>query len=288
MMSWTRAASRADSLCMRLANRRTASGSSADDSSASASSEMAPTGVFSSWETLATKSLRISSVRVNLGAVVGQQEDIFLARCTAARTWTTMVPWPSGPRGSSSCFSRMTPSRRTLAVMFQQLLVHHGVAAHQAVGVGGGAGPDHAVDRVHHHEGPADDGEHLRGALRQRGVVDVDVDELPLLLTDPEREHAKDAKRQADQAGDHADEHWIHGSSLCSATRPKPKSPAIRGAGSANVHLLGRNSSPDTGRVDSWSAGTVKRNRPATAMAGNISEERTHTCVRFFRRSSPR
>jgi hypothetical protein len=50
---------------------------------------------------------------------------------------------------------------------------------------------------------------------------------VPLLLTDPECEYAEHAKREADQAGDHADEHWIHGSSLCSAKRTKPKSPAI-------------------------------------------------------------
>ena len=63
-MIWaTRSVSRADSTPIRLANLRTASGSSAASSTASASSEIAPIGVFSSWLTLATKSRRICSIR---------------------------------------------------------------------------------------------------------------------------------------------------------------------------------------------------------------------------------
>ena len=44
-------------------NRRTVSGSSAEDSRASASTAMAPTGVLSSWLTLATKSRLVASIR---------------------------------------------------------------------------------------------------------------------------------------------------------------------------------------------------------------------------------
>ena len=63
-MIWpTRSASRADSTPIRPAKRRTASGSSAASSTASASSEIAPIGVFSSWLTLATKSRRVASMR---------------------------------------------------------------------------------------------------------------------------------------------------------------------------------------------------------------------------------
>ena len=93
MMSCTSAASRPDSLCMRLANRRTASSSSAEDSSASASREMAPTGVFSSWDTLATKSLRISSVRV-ISVRSSASSRMYSSPSMAARTCTMMVPWP--------------------------------------------------------------------------------------------------------------------------------------------------------------------------------------------------
>ena len=185
MMSWTRAASRVDSLCIRLANRLTASGSSADDSSASASSEIAPTGVFSSWETLATKSLRTSSVRVN-SVRSSASRRMYSSVITAARTCTMIVPWPSGPQRQFQLLFEDDAVPPHLGGHFQQLLVHHGVPADQAVGVGGRAGADHAVDRVDHHERAAEDGEHLRGAVGQRGVVDVDVDELALLLADPE------------------------------------------------------------------------------------------------------
>ena len=63
-MIWaTRSLSRADSTPIRPANLRTALGSSAASSTASASSEIAPIGVFSSWLTLATKSRRVVSTR---------------------------------------------------------------------------------------------------------------------------------------------------------------------------------------------------------------------------------
>ena len=63
MICWTSRASRSLSVCIRPANRCTASGSSAASMTASESSWIAPTGVFSSWLTLATKSRRIDSTR---------------------------------------------------------------------------------------------------------------------------------------------------------------------------------------------------------------------------------
>ena len=63
MICCTSRVSRALSVCIRPANRVTASGSSAASCTASASRFSAPTGVFSSWETLATKSRRIASTR---------------------------------------------------------------------------------------------------------------------------------------------------------------------------------------------------------------------------------
>ena len=156
----------------------------------------------------------------DLGAVVGQQQDIFL------RDHGRPDLDHDGSLAQRAARELQTVSEDDavapdLGRHFQQLLVHHGMAAHQAVGVGGRAGTDNAVDRVHHHEGPSDGGQHLGGALGKRGIVELDVHEFALLLADPEREHAEDAKRQADQAGDHADKHWIHGSSLCSAPRRK-------------------------------------------------------------------
>ncbi len=61
--SCTSRPSRCPSCCIRLANRRTAVGSSAASCTASASRLSAPTGVFSSWLTLATKSRRTASSR---------------------------------------------------------------------------------------------------------------------------------------------------------------------------------------------------------------------------------
>ena len=91
-MIWpTRSVSRADSTPIRPANLRTAVGSSAASSTASASSEIAPIGVFSSWLTLATKSRRVCSIRQGGGPVVGQHHDQVVRR--AARP---------GPRSASS------------------------------------------------------------------------------------------------------------------------------------------------------------------------------------------
>ena len=59
----TSSVSRCDSLVMRPAKYRTASGSSAASVIVSASSEIAPDGVFSSWDTFVMKSRRIASNR---------------------------------------------------------------------------------------------------------------------------------------------------------------------------------------------------------------------------------
>jgi hypothetical protein len=63
MSSPTMLASRFDSTTIFSPNRRTLSGSSVEASNASASRAIAPTGVFNSWLTLATKSRRVASIR---------------------------------------------------------------------------------------------------------------------------------------------------------------------------------------------------------------------------------
>ena len=63
MSSVTRLPSRLASLRILVPKRRTSAGSSAASSTASANSPIAPTGVFSSWLTLATKSRRVASSR---------------------------------------------------------------------------------------------------------------------------------------------------------------------------------------------------------------------------------
>ena len=115
-------ASRSDSCCIRPANRRTASGSSAASGSASASSDSAPTGVLSSWLTLATKSRRTASTRrasvrsSTSTSTSGRAErgDPGQRRCrVAGRT---------GRGGSSSSASRISPSRRTACDQVEQLV----------------------------------------------------------------------------------------------------------------------------------------------------------------------
>ena len=97
---------------MRWANRSTASGSSLAPSTASASSEMPPTGVFSSWLTFATKSRRISSTR---RAWVWSSARISTCETAigATRTRITTDAVVFGLRVSSSSASRIMPSRRT-------------------------------------------------------------------------------------------------------------------------------------------------------------------------------
>ena len=63
MICWTSRESRSLSVSIRPANRLTASGSSLASATASDSSRIAPTGVLSSWLTLATKSRRTASTR---------------------------------------------------------------------------------------------------------------------------------------------------------------------------------------------------------------------------------
>ncbi|MCY1365281.1 hypothetical protein D9M69_521210 [compost metagenome] len=70
----------------------------------------------------------------------------------------------------------------------------HRVSADEAKGVCRRTCPHHTVDRVHHHKGTADDGEHLRGAGRQRRFVEFNIHQFALLFADPEGEHAKDAE----------------------------------------------------------------------------------------------
>ena len=97
---------------MRAEKRSTASGSSGADWTASASSERAPTGVFSSWDTLATKSRRTASTRW-----ASDRSSIMTSEAVddngATRTRACIATRPRGGRRSSSSSSRMAPSRRT-------------------------------------------------------------------------------------------------------------------------------------------------------------------------------
>ena len=96
-MIWaTRSVSRADSIPIRPANRRTAGGSSAASSTASASSEIAPIGVLSSWLTLATKSRRVCSIR---RAAVWSSARI--RTCSSGSGATRAVRWVGAARSAA-------------------------------------------------------------------------------------------------------------------------------------------------------------------------------------------
>ncbi len=111
-ISCTRADRRAASVWIRTANRRTVSGSSAACSTVSASRDIAPIGVLSSWEVFTTKSRRTSSTRL---ASVWSSASSSTSEVPsgATRSWTTRVPWPNRPLGSSSSASRVSPSAMT-------------------------------------------------------------------------------------------------------------------------------------------------------------------------------
>ncbi len=110
MTCCTSRVSRSLSSTIRSENRMTASGSSEASRTASDSRRMAPTGVFSSWLTLATKSRRTAStrrsrVRSSTSASTRREPS------GATRTVTCRLgPWL---RGMTSSVSRICPSRRT-------------------------------------------------------------------------------------------------------------------------------------------------------------------------------
>lgn len=113
--SWTRFVSRTDSYCIRPANRRTASGSSAAFSTVSASSHSAPTGVLSSWLTFATKSRRIASVRC---MSVRSSASTRTRPCEPSGVTRTANQRPSARLRAAVeptwiSVSRISPSRRT-------------------------------------------------------------------------------------------------------------------------------------------------------------------------------
>ena len=109
--------SRAASWRIRPANRRTASASSAASSIVSASSASAPTGVFSSWLTLATKSRRTSSTRCrsvwSSASTRTSPPPPTVPDSGATRTAKVVVRPPKRGTGTSNSASRISPSRRT-------------------------------------------------------------------------------------------------------------------------------------------------------------------------------
>ena len=146
MICCTRRVSRSLSVSIRPANRLTASGSSLASATASASSLIAPTGVLSSWLTLATKSRRTASTRRSRVR-------------SSTRASTRCEPERRDPGGD-------VPGRGGRAVHEQLGLADLAVAAYLV---------DQLVELVGDQLGAADqpEGVRRRGGLHDRvGVVD--------------------------------------------------------------------------------------------------------------------
>ncbi len=110
MICCTSRESRSLSVSIRWANRSTASGSPLASATASASSLIAPTGVFSSWDTFATKSRRTASTRRS--RVRSSTRASTSRELSGATRAVTVRAGPVG-RGRVSSISRIWPSRRT-------------------------------------------------------------------------------------------------------------------------------------------------------------------------------
>lgn len=116
--SCTRLVSRVASICMRPANRCTASGSSEASITASDSRDSAPTGVLSSWLTLATKSRRTASMRrASVRSSTSSSTSREPSGATRADT-ARASPRPVPRRGRSSSTCRISPSRRVSRAIF--------------------------------------------------------------------------------------------------------------------------------------------------------------------------
>ena len=115
MTSCTRWLSREASICMRSAKWRTWSGSSLAASTASASSDSAPTGVLSSWLTFATKSRRTTSTRRS-SARSSMRTRIAPVPRGATRTRSSRSSRPSGGRRTRISCSRAWPSSATRSI----------------------------------------------------------------------------------------------------------------------------------------------------------------------------
>lgn len=214
-------------------------------------SEIAPTGVLSSWETLATKSLRISSVRV-ISVRSSASSRMYSQPSMAARTDHDGA-LAERPPGKLVLLLQNHAIAADLCGHVRELLVNHGVAANRAVGVGCRTRADYAVDRIDHHKGAPDDGKHLRGTFRKQGFGNIQSTILrcrSLILK------ASMPKTPSDRPTKPATTPISNGSTCPAYALESRQSvdPMPNGGGSTNVHLKVRNRSlaPDT--VTGWTA----------------------------------
>ena len=157
MICWTIRESRSLSVSIRRAKRSTASGSSEASATASARSLIAPTGVFSSWDTLATKSRRTASTRRS--RVRSSTRASTSRELSGATRAVTVRGGPLG-RGSTRSASRIWPSRRTCRTSSASSEEARRWLAHQPEREGRRRGLDHLVVVVDHDRAAAQHREH--------------------------------------------------------------------------------------------------------------------------------
>ena len=229
MTCWTRWVSRSLSVSIRLANRCTASGSSAASCTASASSLIAPTGVFSSWLTLATKSRRTASTRrsrvrsstrartrrepsgATRALTLRGGPDVRVTISSASRIWPSRRT--SWTRVLSSSETRLVPRTKPMANAGADALTHDVVVV-----------DDHRTAAQHREHG-GDAGGHQR-LLRGRLPVLLAIREVP-------REHRAARHEGTEQPGEERLRRRIHTSMV---RRAHARSFESRTPGFATVH----------------------------------------------------
>ena len=171
MRSWTRNVSLAASCRIRPANLRTASASSAASSIVSASRASAPTGVLSSWLTLATKSLRTSSTRrLSVWSSASTQDEAAAADRPRQRGDADRE---GGGPAAEARHRHLELGLADLSVTAdlarqgEQLAHHQPVALDDPERAGRGAGAQHAVFAVHDDRGRGKHGQDRGNARRQ-------------------------------------------------------------------------------------------------------------------------
>ena len=257
MISWTRLVSRVASICIRPAKRWTASGSSEASITASESSESAPTGVFSSWLTLATKSRRTASIRrASVRSSTSSSTSREPSGATRAET-ARASPRPAPRRGRSSSTWRISPSRRVSRAICSIWSTASRAAADQPEGVRRRAGLDHGVALVQDDGGGAQhgqDGVHARAAAPASVCREVRVG----------RACSRSLQRNAS-----------------TAITPVQQHRRSRGCGDCRVHVhASRLSGPD-GHVHSHPSATsrtlVAQSSPWRQVTGSLRVRRTRT-----------
>ncbi|GAB3543585.1 hypothetical protein GCM10027403_38010 [Arthrobacter tecti] len=144
----------------------------------------------------------------DLRAVIGQDQDVFLAQCRnpCLHNDGALAERPS--RQLELPFLDNAVAADT-GRQFEKLAVNNRMAPNQAEGICGRTCTDYAVDRVDDEVGAPDDGQDVGGAFRQDRLIRVHAGS-PLRFTEPMGQHPGNADGEADKSGDEAQQNGIH------------------------------------------------------------------------------